>query len=202
MSPLLVIDNARIQQLYSPPMSRLLPQSNDIVSQLFHLFNRMAAVRSPYITFDRSEFTQLLDGGIIVLGSADIQTDSIQSPADVSKAIRDELANSILAQVDLATGRKAACLFVASEEVLNTFGLDYFDAGFTQLDRIVGSAYTKDSDRPTVIHRGVYPSTEPGLQCYTLVSELAPPHARLAGLAKTAGLRDAVSSMAKYLGVE
>lgn len=199
VSPLIVIDNDRVHALYTPPMSKLLPTSNNLISQLFHLFNQLAATRSEHITFDRSEFVQLLDSGIIVMGSADIEADSINSPADVSSRIRDELTQSVLAEVNLRSGRKAACLFVASNDVLDRFSKDYFAAGFTQLNRLVG----KD-DQDTVVHRGLYPGESPGLQCYTLVAELEPPFAKLQALSKVAGIRASggAASGAKHLDVD
>ena len=201
VSPILIIDNDRVHALYEPPMSQLLPKSNELVSQLLHLFNTLAASKSEHITFDRSEFAQLLDGGIVVMGSADIPVDEINSPADVSTQIREQLADSVLAEVDLRRGRKAACVFVASKEVLDTFGKDYFAAGFTQLNRIVGAAHPEGTQ--TVIHRGLYRGDGDGLQCYTMISELDPPYQKLQVLAKIAGLHlGQGSSIAKYLGVD
>lgn len=201
-SPIIVIDNARINELYKPGMLRLHSTANETIAQLFHLFNQMAAVRSKLITFDRSEFAQLLDGGIVTMAAADIDVSEVTSPADISTKIRDELTNNVLATCDLKRGRKAACLFVASEDILDQFPLDYFDAGYTQLDRVVGAAYPDKDKVPTVIHRGLYVGAEPGLQCYTMISELEPPYARLTELARKAGLDGkAVSSMAAFLGV-
>jgi len=201
VSPLVIIDNARIHALYDPPLAELHPRANLTVSQLFHLFNRLAAVHSDYVTFDQSELAQLLDGGIVVMGAADIAVADIRSPADISRRIREELTNNVLATVDLHRGRKAACLFVGSADVLGTFSLDYFDAGFTQLDRIVGSARPAE---PTVIHRGVYKGKEAGLQCYTMISELDPPMDRLAELAKKGMVGAAANpkSLASFLRVQ
>ncbi len=201
VSPLIVMDNDAVNEVYDhPPMSQLLPKSNELVSSLFHLFNQLAAAKSPHITFDRAEFAQLLDGGIVVMGSANLNVEEISSPADVSAAIKDQLANSVLAKVELRTGRKAACVFVAGDEVLDNFSSDYFDAGFTMLNRIVGSAHPEGTS--VVVHRGLYQG-ESGLQCYTMVSELDPPAAKLAALAREAGLpRGPVQSVARHLKVD
>lgn len=200
VSPIIIIDNDAVDELYHPPMSQLLPKSNELVSQLLHLFNQLAATKSPHITFDRAEFVQLLDGGIVVMGSADLPVENISNPADVSAAIKDQLANSVLAKVDLRTGKKAACVFVAAQDVLDSFGKEYFAAGFTMLNRIVGSAY---EGAEVVVHRGVYPETESGLQCYTMISELSGPTEKLTALAKEAGITGpAAASVAKHLRVE
>lgn len=202
VSPLLIIDNARINELFQPSFSALHSTANETISQLFHFFNQLAAVHSPYITFDRSEFVQLLDGGIVVLGFANIPLDKIRSPADISESVRTSLGNSVLAQVDLRRSKKAALLFVGSKEVLQQFSLDYFDAGFEQLNRLVGAAYGKKA--VTVVHRGVYEGDTTGLQCYVMISELEPPLERLAGLAKAGMLESASNAkgVAAFLGVQ
>jgi cell division GTPase FtsZ len=197
VSPLLIIDNAKVHQLYKPSMSRLHATANETISQLFHLFNQLAATRSE-ITFDRSEFAQLLDAGIVVMGAADIQ--NTETPADISSAIRDDLTNNVLAEIDLRTGKKGACLFVAGQEVLDELDSDFFDAGFSQLDRTLGAA---DNDSETVVHRGLYVGAERGLQCYTMIAELDLPKERLKQMADKGGLTsgNSGSTVADWLGV-
>lgn len=201
VSPLIVIDNARVEQVYQPAISRVFPTANETVSNYFHLFNQLAAVHSDFITFDKSEFAQLLDSGMVVMGTSDITT--IESPADISSAIRDQLAGSVLAQVDLTTGSTAAVLFVAEQAVLDRFTTAYFDAGFTQLNRILATG--KPEGTRTVVHRGVYLGADPGLQAYVMVGGLGVPTTLLSDLAKEGGLTAASGSgdgrLATYLGV-
>lgn len=200
VSPILIVDNIRIHQLYRPGMSKIHRKANEMISQMLHLFNQLAAIKSQFLTFDRSEFAQLLDAGICVMGATDIE--NIETPADVSAAIREDLVNNILADADLSRGRKAACLFVGSQEVLDEYDLDYFDAGFGQLDRILGSAYGEEVE--TIVHRGVYLGADEGLQCYTMIAELDPPKKRLAEMARKGGLdtRNGGSKMARDLGID
>ncbi len=194
VSPLILIDNARIHQLYKPGMTKLYNVANETVSTLFHLFNQLAAVHSPLITFDRSELAQLLDHGICVMGAANLQ--NIASPADISAAIRDQLTNNVLAEVDLKKGTKGACLFVGDENHLDNLGLDFFEAGFTQMNRTLKGG-------SSVVHRGVYLGASPGLQAYAMISDLQPPVATLAKLAKEANISKAQLSggLASFLGV-
>lgn len=194
VSPLILIDNARINQLYRPGMAQLYSVANSTVSQLFHLFNQLAAVHSSLITFDRSELAQLLDHGICVMGAASLQ--NITSPADISAAIRDQLTNNVLAEVDLKQGTKGACLFVGDQYHLDNFGLEYFDAGFTQMNRTLKGG-------TSVVHRGVYIGSSPGLQVYAMISDLKPPLATLAKLAKEANISKSqlTSGLAQFLGV-
>jgi cell division GTPase FtsZ len=204
-SPIVIIDNGRINELYDrPPMADLFPTANRAVADLLHTFNVRAAERSPYISFDRSELLQLLDDGIVVMGAMSLPVGDIDNPAAVSEAMRAGLSRSVLAAVDLAKGRKAACVFAGSKDVLGAFSSDYFEAGFNQLDRVVGSGRkTGDGDDPVVVHRGLYPRDGDGLDCYTMVSGLEPPHARLADLARKGGLSTrADPGLAHYLGVQ
>ena len=193
-SPMILIDNARIHQLYKPGMTQLYNVANSTVSQLLHLFNQLAAVHSPLITFDRSELAQLLDHGICVMGAASLQ--NISSPADISASIRDQLTNNVLAEVDLKKGTKGACLFVGDQNHLDNLSLDYFDAGFTQMNRTLKGG-------TSVVHRGVYLGASPGLQAYAMISDLQPPVSTLARLAKEANMTKAHLSggMAQFLGV-
>lgn len=201
VSPIIIIDNDKVHELYRPKMPQLYPTANQTVSELLHLLNRLGATKSPHITFDRSEFTQLLDAGIVVVGSADLALDEINSPADVSTKIRDQLAESVLADVDLGTGTKAACIFVGTEDALNLFDKDYFAAGFTQLNRMVGSSRPEGTE--TVVHRGIYPLGSEGLQCYTMIAAVDPPKKKLAALAKEAGLKpEQGGSLARHLRVD
>jgi cell division GTPase FtsZ len=194
-SPMILIDNARIHQLYKPGMTQLYNVANSTVSQLLHLFNQLAAVHSPLITFDRSELAQLLDHGICVMGAASLQ--NISSPADISQSIRDQLTNNVLAEVDLKSGSKGACLFVGDQNHLDNLSLDYFDAGFTQMNR------TLKGGSSSVVHRGVYLGAAPGLQAYAMISDLKPPVATLAKLAKEANItKDQLNGgLAQFLGV-
>lgn len=201
VSPLIIIDNDKIADLYNPPMSQLLPKSNELISQLFHLFNQLANTKSSHITFDRAEFAQLMDNGIVVMGSADIDVNNIKGPADISTEIREQLAANVLADIDLRTGSIAACVFVAGQDVLDAYSKDYFAAGYTTLNRLVGSALPEDT--PKVVHRGLYVG-EDGLQCYTMVSQLEPPMNKLQALARQAGTTQPpiTATVAKHLRVD
>lgn len=196
VSPLILVDNAKINQLYSPGMLRLYSTANNTVSQLLHLFNRLAAVHSPLITFDRAELAQLLDNGICVMGAAALE--QINAPADVSTAIREQLTNNVLADVELQRGDKGACLFVGSEQVLDSLSLEFFEAGFTQLNRLLRGGDV------AVVHRGVYVGSSPGLQAYAMVSGLRPPRATLTRLTKEANIdkRQLQAGMAQFLGLD
>jgi|TARA_R110000765_G_scaffold75446_8_gene147934 cell division GTPase FtsZ len=201
VSPVVLVDNFQVRQLYKPGFLSVHSTINSTVSQLFHIFNQLAAVHSPFVTFDRSELAQLLDHGIVVMGASALESTQITSPADISQAIRDQLSSSVLAEVDLRKGKKGAVLFVGDHQTLDQLSMDFFDAGFTQMSRTLGSAVEGAN---TVVHRGVYAGTAPGLQMYAMISELEAPVKKLAEMAKEAAMDKSVleSTVAKFLGVD
>lgn len=194
ISPLIVVDNARIQQVYSPSISRLHATSNEIVSQLLHIFNELGATKSSMITFDQAELAQLFDSGLVVLGGATVadNVSEIDSLAMVSSTVREQLNASVLAATDLGTGDKGVCLFVGDQETMDTLSMDYFEAGFTQVDRLLGSSLTQGS--PSVLHRGVYLGEFPGMQVYTMLGGLDLPRETLKRLAEKGGLTGAATT--------
>jgi cell division GTPase FtsZ len=189
-SPFVIIDNKRISQLYQVGINQFYGVCNEKVTDLLHVFNRLAAQKSHLITFDQADFASLLDAGIVVFGASNI--DKYDSPADVAEAIRLHLEQSVLAQVDLKQGRVAACVFVGGEDILNRLPMDYFDGGFEMFDRLL----LPDS----LLHRGIYQGSRDSLYCYTMISQLPPPLERLRALAAKGGVtRDGVAG---YLGVD
>ncbi len=201
VSPAVLVDNYEVRKLYKPSFTAVHSTINSTVAQLFHIFNQLAAVHSPFVTFDRSELAQLLDNGITVMGASALAPESISSPADISAAIRDQLSNSVLAEVDLRKGQKGVVVFVGDIPTLDKLSMDYFDAGFTQMSRTLGS---KLEGAKPVVHRGVYPGSAPGLQVYAMISQLEPPSKKLSEMAKVANISkaDLGSDVAKFLGVD
>ena len=189
VTPLFIIDNKRIGELFQKGVSEFYGTANNQIAKLFHLFNRLAAQKSTITTFDRADFATLLDSGICVFGASPVQ--AYNSPADISQAVRDQLASTILAEVDLKAGRKAGCIFVGGEEVLNQVPMDFFDGGFSMLTRLLAEG--------SVVHRGIYTGSTSDLRCYTMLSELPPPAERLQRLAKEGNVPEA--GLAEYLGV-
>ena len=188
-SPVVVIDNERIKQLVRTTALNPWEAPNRTICSLLNLFNRIAAQDSPITTFDRSDFSDLLDSGVVAFGASPIARYATQ--ADISQAIRQQLAANVLAATDLKKGKKAGCIFVGGKEVLGKIPTEYLDHGFDMLTRILADGST--------VHRGIYPGTENDLRAYTLIGALPYPEARLMELAKIAGVSHA--DVASILGV-
>ena len=191
-APMVIIDNKRIQELFRIGIAQVYNKCNEQTAQLFHLFNQLAAQRSQLITFDRAELGSLLDKGIIVYGASAIT--SFNSSADVAGAVREQLGKTALAEVDLNSGREAGCIFVGGQETLDAVPMDFLDGGFDMLERIL--------QKGSLVHRGVYKGSKPGLRCFTLLAGLDPPKKRLAELQNKSGLSATAFDIAKHFGID
>ena len=194
-SPMVIIDNKRIDELYreqGKPLGfgKLFTACNQQVAKLFHLFNRLAVQRSKLMTFDRADYATLLDAGVVVFGASAIA--KFESPADISEAVRKQLSDTLLAQVDLRKGKRAGCIFVGSQKILDTTPLDFFGGGFNMLNRMLADE--------SMVHQGVYIGNSEDLRCYTMIGQLPPPVERLKQLASKAAIPS--QGIAAFLGVQ
>lgn len=192
-SPLLVIDNKRIGQLYRKGITEFYATCNTNVARLFHIFNRFAAAKSDLLSFDPADYATVLEGGLIALGASPIA--KYQTKADITSSIREQLSKTVLAEVNLRQGTSAACLFMAPEAILSQLSSDYLGAGFDVFNRMLADN--------SVVHRGIYRAEIKELRCYTMVAGLPAPLARLDELAATAGTPHGfVGGQASQLGLD
>ena len=188
-SPLIIIDNQRIQDLFHVGVSKIFQHCNQQTAKLFHLFNQLAAQRSRFVTFDRAELADVLDSGIVVFGASTVK--AFESKADVAKEIREQLEKTALARVDLGTATRAGCLFVGGEKIFDQVPLDFLDGGFEALERML--------DPGCMVHRGIYMTQAATLRCFTMLGGLGPPVERLREMTQKA--QYPTSTLADYLGV-
>jgi cell division GTPase FtsZ len=189
-APLIIIDNQRIQELFPVGITKIYDQCNSQIAKLFHLFNQLAAQRSRFVTFDRTELASLLDKGIVTFGAGKIT--NFTSANSVGESIRNQLSRTVLAPVDLRTAAEAGCIFSASEAVLDSVPMDFLDGGFDMLTRLLREGAT--------VHRGIYKGSSPDLRCFTLLAGLDAPADRLKELGEQAKIPS--SKLAEYLGVD
>lgn len=197
VSPLIVLDNFRVQQSRRPGASELFPLANSYVSNLLHVFNQVPTKKGGIYTFDASELGHLFDGGLVVMSVAQIPLASLKGEADLTTYIREKLSSSLLAQVNLRKGRSGALVFMSDAQGMK-LPIEWYEAGYKQLHDVLGAAYGRRT--PTVLHRGLY--EDPALKqlrCYTLISELEPPLECLLELAKEGGV-DLPSPTLKGMG--
>ncbi len=177
LSPLLVVDNDKISDLYPGiPAGKFWEVANQSISSLFHLFNSIATKDSEITTFDRADLGNVLEGGIITFGATPLAKWDLAT--DISYAIRDNLKKNILVgDIDLSNSNTAACVFIGHPEVLDEIPQENLEHGFQMLSRIMAEN--------AVIHRGIYKggvkgkNGKGGLVVYTLIGETGIPEKRM-----------------------
>lgn len=169
LSPLVILDNERIKQIY-PKLSvnKFWTTANTSICSLFHLFNKVSAQDSEYTAFDKADLDTVLSSGIISFGAVPVrlQGDEVQE-TDISYAVRDNLKKNILANIDVASGKVAACVVIGNRTILDNTPQEYLEHGFDQLTRILGDGST--------VHRGIYHTAKQGLVVYTIIGGIEAP---------------------------
>lgn len=171
ISPLIVVDNERIHDMYPGlPVTKFWSVANKSITGLFHLFNSAVSQDSDLTNCDKADLNDVLKSGIITFGACPIK--KWGSSTDISHAVRDNLRKTVLVGgLDTSTAATAACIFVGGNDVLDEIPHEYLDHGFDMLTRVMADN--------SVVHRGIYRRSKPGLTVYTMLGELDPPTERL-----------------------
>ena len=180
ISPLVILDNARIEKMYSNlTVKEFWNTINSTVSGLFHIFNVLSKHPSQYTSFDPTDYaTTLRCGGVMVMGVSKMNINDTKTATkaanetEISKSIKSNIDKTLLAEIDISNGTFAACCAVGGKSLMeNTAGLmDSLSYGFDTLSSLVPNA---------TFHRGIYEDDKPTLRLYTLVSGLKIPVKRL-----------------------
>jgi len=172
ISPLLIIDNSKIERMYKGlTVKQFWPTVNNTVSGLFHVFNILTNNASPYTSFDPTDYATVLQGGgILVMGVAKLN--EFDDEQKVSNAIKSNIEKTLLTDVELSDANAAACVAIGSKDIMeNTPGLmDSLSYGFDTLSSLCPNA---------VLHRGIYEDNKDSLRLYTIISGLKVPEKRL-----------------------
>lgn len=191
VSPVILIDNQKIRELFRPKQSVVHETENNATARLLHLFNRLAGTESDDTSFDRAEFARLLDSGVITFAADTLK--SWATGADITTPIRDRLRGNVLATVDYARATVAGLIYVlngrAYDEVLAE-DLGHGTAMFTRL-------LARDSTVFTGVYKGV--NTEDSIKALAMIGGLPWPAQRISDLAQRAGV--APDEVGKILGV-
>jgi cell division GTPase FtsZ len=176
ISPLIIIDNEKINKLYTGlTVKSFWPSINNTVAGLFDIFNRISALSSQYIAFDPVDYNSIIEsGGCTIMGLAKVKR--FDDKFEISEAVKKNLQKTLLADgFDLSTAKLAGCIFVGGKRLMNEVsGLqDNINYAFDVLSEIVGRAS---------IHRGIYEDDRECLRAYTIIGGLDSPTARLEGL--------------------
>jgi len=172
ISSLVLVDNSKIHELYPGlPVKMFWKVANDTFTGIFHTFNLLAAKDSDYNTFDRADYRSVVQNGLMIFGRT--RVDNWRGKEDISQAVRQNLAGSLLADgFDLATANMAGAVVVAHDDVLGEIPMENIDYAFNSLGRALGN-------EGITLHNGIYEGRQPGMQVLTIVSGLDAPESRM-----------------------
>ena len=166
ISPLIILDNAKIEKMYKGlTVKKFWPTVNNTISGLFHVFNVLTNQSSPYTSFDPTDYATVLQcGGVMVMGVAKLK--EFEDEQSVSRAVKTNIEKTLLSDVDISDARVAACVAVGGKDIMeNTAGLmDSLSYGFDTLSSLCPNA---------TLHRGIYEDNKDSLRLFTLVSGLS-----------------------------
>ncbi len=176
ISPLIIIDNAKISDMYpNLTVREFWPTINDTVTTLFDIFNRLSARPSRYTSFDQADYYSVISaGGCCIMGLT--QVTEYRDKFSLSEGVNENLERTLLADgFDLKTAKVAGSIAVGGEKVMASVpGLkDNIDYAFDTLADITGSA---------TLHRGIYEDNRDSLRVYTIIGGLDTASQRLAQL--------------------
>lgn len=183
ISPLVIIDNQRIDRLYPKvPTGQFWATSNHTVCSLLHLLNLVSARESKYTSFDKKDFESILRSGIVVFGST--QVADWKQREGISVALRQNLErNLMVGGVDVKTGTTAGCVLVASKNILdNELAQENIDEGLSMLGRMIQSG--------GAIRHGIYAGNRDEVVAYTMIGGLQVLTGRIDQLRRVGGMGD------------
>ncbi|MGB2808022.1 MAG: hypothetical protein WBC22_09785 [Sedimentisphaerales bacterium] len=173
ISPLIIVDNDKISRMYPGMRARPLWLSiNNTVAGLFDFFNKVSALGSPYTSFDRLDYLNVIESsGCLVMGRT--QVDKLDEPFSISEAVKHNLEKTLFAGgLDLSTVKSCGCIVVGGKELMaKVSGLqDNINYAFDVLSEITGAA---------TVHRGIYEDNSDSLRVFTIIGGLDSPVGRL-----------------------
>jgi cell division GTPase FtsZ len=173
ISPLIIVDNDKINRMYPGMTARPLWLSiNNTVAGLFNFFNKVSALGSRYTSFDRLDYLSIIkSGGCLVMGRTKV--DKLDEPFSISEAVKNNLEKTLFAGgIDLSTVKECGCIVVGGKELMaNVKGLqENIDYAFYILSEMTGEA---------TIHRGIYEDNSDSLRVFTITGGLDSPTGRL-----------------------
>jgi cell division GTPase FtsZ len=180
VSPLILLDNEKIAQLYpNLVVSNFWQTANMSMAGLFHLFNLTTARDSSFSSFDSADYRGILNSGLVVFGASNVE--DWRDPVSISRAVRENLQNNLLSGgVDISGGSCAAGVVIGGKEQLENIPQAHLDGAFEQLTRMLRVNST--------VHRGIYSGDKPELTIFTAVGGIPKPVEKLEDLKKLAGL--------------
>ena len=179
LSPLVLVDNNRIQELFPDvSLARFWPVANQFLADLWDAFNRLSVRESEfYSALDGTDYLRLLSAGkCAALGYAEVV--DLKSPVGLARAMSEAVHGGLLVNgFDLSTASAVGTIIVGSANTLRHLPAAYLDNGLRVVGEIMRGGYS---------FNGVYadPSVYGKLKLYVLFGGLDLPLERVQELAR------------------
>lgn len=175
ISPLVLVDNARVMSLYGKAsVTDVWGKANRNIAALFDSFNQLVAQddQSVVVTCDPQDYRTVLEAGILAFGRTKLE--AVDQPTAVADAVRENVKKGLLVEgMDLSKATHGAAILVGDEAALGTVPQESLEAAFASLNRLMHQG------PETKLHRGVYAIPGSGLYVYTILAGLGRPESRL-----------------------
>lgn len=183
LSPLVIIDNARVMQLYGKAsVTDVWGKANKNIAALFSSFNELCAIddATAIQVCDPQDFKTVLQGGILAFGRTKIE--KVEKISDVADAVRENVKKGLLVEgLDLSKANCGTAILAGSQENLGGVSQEALEAAFGSLNRLM-----KQSGE-TKLHRGIYSVENLPVYMFTMLAGLGRPLARLQEIQQKAG---------------
>lgn len=185
LSPLVIVDNARVMQLYGKAsVMDVWVKANKAIAGLFHYFNRLCAEDSTdvIVTCDPQDYKSVLRSGILAFGRTKLE--KMEKPTDVADAVRENVKQGLLVEgLDISKATHGAGILLANEQNLAKIEQESLEMAFGSLNRLMHQG------PETKLHRGVYKGNGDGIYLYTMLSNLGRPEMRIQEMKAKAGMK-------------
>ena len=188
VSNLIVVDNARIEQIYANlSQSKFWQTANNAIVEPLHVFNTLTAQPSNFTSLDPSDFGKIIScGDCSTYGVMEV-SDYMEETA-LAEAVIDSLGSNMLASgFDLSQTRSGGVIITGSEEVLEKIPAININYCFHMISEQTNGA---------TVFQGVYSvdSDSDSVKIYSWFAGLGLPRDRIENLKKESLQQSAIAS--------
>lgn len=187
ISSLVVVDNARIEQIYGGlSQSEFWKTANAAIVEPIHLFNSLTAQASEFTSLDPSDFGKIIScGDCSIYGVVEVE-DYMEEVA-LAEAVINSLSSSMLAEgFDLTQTRVGGVIITGSETALSRLPAINIDYCFHVLS---------DQTNGASLYQGIYKKDDVGdkIRIYSWFAGLGLPQDRIDNLRKESKQQESVA---------
>lgn len=188
VSNLIVVDNARIEQIYANlSQSKFWEAANEAIVEPLHIFNSLTSTPSRFTSLDPSDFGKIISCGDCSIYGV-IEVDDYMEETALAEAVIKSLGKNMLASgFDISQTRTGGVIITGSREVLDRLPALNINYCFHMISEQTNGAS---------IFQGVYDtdSEEDSVKIYSWFAGLGLPKDRIENLKKESQAQAAIAS--------